>query len=267
MDRLKEKTALITGAGSGIGRAAALLMSAQGALVAAADRDGDAARETARLVEAAGGRALPLTVDVMDEDSVAGMVGATVGEFGRLDVLCNHVGGTDPRADLDLLRLDMAEFDRAVALNVRSTLLGSRHAIPHMIRAGGGSIINTASVAGLVGDVVQISYGAVKAAVINLTKSIAVQYGPHRVRCNAVAPGAVVTPALLDNLPRDVVDDLKRTNALPYLGSPEDIGHTMVFLASDESRYLTGQLIVVDGGMTVQSPAAPGRRAMLPPGY
>ncbi|WP_433364776.1 SDR family NAD(P)-dependent oxidoreductase [Streptosporangium sp. CA-115845] len=266
MDRLKEKVSLITGAGSGIGRAAARLMSAQGALVAVADRDQSAVQETARLIDAAGGRSLAMTVDVMDEDSVADMVSATIREFGRLDVLCNHVGGTNPRVDLDLLRLDMAEFDRAVALNVRSTLLGSRYALPHMIQAGGGSIINTASVAGLVGDVLQISYGAVKAAVINLTKSIAVQYGPYRVRCNAVAPGAVVTPALLANLPQDVVDDLRRTNALPYLGSPEDIGHTMVFLASDESRYLTGQLLVVDGGMTIQSPAAPGRRTMLPPG-
>ncbi|MFF4416505.1 SDR family NAD(P)-dependent oxidoreductase [Streptosporangium sp. NPDC001559] len=261
MDRLKGKVALVTGAGSGIGRAAALLMGAQGARVAVADRDGQAARETADMID--GG--LAVSVDVMDEGSVAAMVGATVAEFGRLDVLCNHVGGTDPRTDLDLLRLDMAEFDRAVALNVRSTLLGCRYALPHMIEAGGGSIVNTASVAGLVGDVLQISYGAVKAAVINLTKSIAVQYGPHRVRCNAVAPGAVVTPALLDNLPRNVVDDLRRLNALPYLGTPEDIGHVMVFLASDESRYLTGQVLVVDGGMTTQSPAAPGRREMLPP--
>ncbi|MFI6928122.1 SDR family NAD(P)-dependent oxidoreductase [Nonomuraea spiralis] len=265
MDRLKDRAALITGAGSGIGRAAAQLMSAQGALVAVADRDQHAAEETGRLIESAGGRALAMTVDVTDEGSVADMVSATVHEFGRLDVLCNHVGGTNPRLDLDLMRLDMAEFDRAVDLNVRSTLLGTRHALPHMIQGGGGSVINTASVAGLVGDVLQISYGAVKAAVINLTKSIAVQYGPDRVRCNAVAPGAVVTPALLDNLPQEVVEGLKRTNALPYLGSPEDIGHTMVFLASDESRYITGQLFVVDGGMTIQSPAAPGRQAMLPP--
>ncbi|MGY3682124.1 SDR family NAD(P)-dependent oxidoreductase [Streptomyces sp. TE33382] len=265
MDRLKDRTALITGAGSGIGRAAAELMSREGARVVAADHDTAAAEETARLIEAAGGRALPVTVDVTDDASMADTVAATVAEFGGLDVLCNHVGGSDPRKDLDLLRLDMDEFERAVALNVRSTLLGSRHAVPHMIEAGGGSIINTASVAGLVGDVLQISYGAVKAAVVNLTKSIAVQYGPHGVRCNAVAPGAVMTPALRDNLPAGVIEALKGYNALPYLGTPEDIGHTMVFLASDESRYLTGQLLVVDGGMTVQSPAVPGRRAMLPP--
>lgn len=264
MDRLKEKVALITGAGSGIGRAAAQLMASQGASVAVADRDQDGVAETARSITAVGGSSVPVTVDVTDEDSVADMVNTTVGEFGRLDVLCNHVGGTNPRLDLDLLRLDMAEFDRAVALNVRSTLLGCRHAMAHMIKSGGGSIINTASVAALDGDVVQISYGAVKAAVVNLTKSIAVQYGPHNIRCNAVAPGAVTTPALQDNLGQDVIDRLKQTNALPYLGSPEDIGQMMVFLASDESRYLTGQLLVVDGGMTIQSPAAAGRRAMLP---
>ncbi|MET9345549.1 SDR family NAD(P)-dependent oxidoreductase [Streptomyces termitum] len=264
MNRLQDKVAVITGAGSGIGRAAARLMAAQGARVVVADHDADAARETAGLVTAGGGEALALTVDVTEEDSVAAMTDATVAEYGALHVLCNHVGGTNPRTDLDVLRMDMAEFDRAVALNVRSTLLGSRHAIPHMIRAGGGSVINTASVAALVGDVLQTSYGAVKAAVVSLTKSLATQYGPHGIRCNAIAPGAVMTPALENNLPQEVIDSLLAVNALPYLGSPEDIAHTMVFLASDESRYLTGQLLVVDGGMTTQSPAAPGRRAMLP---
>ncbi|MHC3819211.1 SDR family NAD(P)-dependent oxidoreductase [Streptomyces sp. DT9] len=264
MNRLHEKVAVITGAGSGIGRAAAELMSKEGARVVVADHDTRAAEETAALITAAGGQALPLAVDVMEEDSIADMISATVNEYGALNVLCNHVGGTNPRTDLDVLRVDMDEFDRAVALNMRSTLLGSRHAIPHMIRAGGGSIINTASVAALVGDVLQTSYGAVKAAVVSITKSVATQYGPQNIRCNAIAPGAVVTPALENNLPQEVVDSLKRGNALPYLGSPEDIGHTMVFLASDESRYLTGQLLVVDGGMTAQSSAAPGRRAMLP---
>ncbi|MCX4734285.1 SDR family oxidoreductase [Streptomyces sp. NBC_01363] len=111
---------------------------------------------------------------------------------------------------------------------MRSTLLGARHAVPHMIRAGGGSVINTASVAALVGDVLQTSYGAVKATVVSITKSIAVQYGPRIVRCNAVAPGAVMTPALENNLPEDVIEALKKGNALSFLGSPEDIGHTMV---------------------------------------
>ncbi|MFD7749957.1 SDR family NAD(P)-dependent oxidoreductase [Streptomyces sp. NPDC059698] len=264
MHRLQDKVAVITGAGSGIGRAAAQLMSAQGARVVVADYDTQAAQETARLITAAGGTALPLTVNVLEENSITTMIDATVEEYGALHVLCNHVGGTNPRTDLDLLRMDMDEFDRAITLNMRSTLLGSRHAIPHMIRAGGGSIINTASVAALVGDVLQTAYGAVKAAVVSITKSTAAQYGPKNIRCNAIAPGAVMTPALENNLPQEVIESLKAGNALPYLGSPEDIAHTMVFLASEESRYLTGQLLVVDGGMTMQSSAAPGRRAMLP---
>lgn len=264
MERLKDKVAVITGAGSGIGRAAAELMSREGARVVVADFHAEAAAESAALIEKEGGRALPVTVDVTDEESIAHMIDSAVGEFGELHVLCNHVGGTNPRLDLDVLRMDMEEFDRAVSRNVRSTLLGTRYALPHLIRSGGGSIINTASVAALAGDVLQTSYGAVKAAVVSLTKSVAVQYGPQNVRCNAVAPGAVVTPALENNLPEGVIESLKQGNALPYLGSPEDIGHTMVFLASDESRYLTGQLLVVDGGMTMQSSAAPGRRAQLP---
>ncbi|MFJ8227423.1 SDR family NAD(P)-dependent oxidoreductase [Streptomyces griseus] len=264
MERLKDKVAVITGGGSGIGRAASRLMSREGARVVVADFSTEAATETAALIEQAGGRALPVTVDVTDEGSIADMIAATVAEFGSLNVLCNHVGGTDPRTDLDVLRMSMDEFDRAVSRNVTSTLLGTRHALPHMIRAGGGSVINTASVAALVGDVLQTSYGAVKAAVVSITKSIAVQYGPQNVRCNAIAPGAVLTPALENNLPPGVIQSLTEGNALPYLGSPEDIGHTMVFLASDESRYLTGQLLVVDGGMTMQSSAAPGRRAQLP---
>ncbi|MFH8439549.1 SDR family NAD(P)-dependent oxidoreductase [Streptomyces sp. NPDC018007] len=264
MHRLQDKVAVITGAGSGIGRAAAQLMSAQGARVVVADYDTQAAQETARLITTVGGTALPLTVNVLEENSITTMIDATVEEYGALHVLCNHVGGTNPRTDLDLLRMDMDEFDRAITLNMRSTLLGSRHAIPHMIRAGGGSIINTASVAALIGDVLQTAYGAVKAAVVSITKSTAAQYGPKNIRCNAIAPGAVMTPALENNLPQEVIESLKAGNALPYLGSPEDIAHTMVFLASEESRYLTGQLLVVDGGMTMQSSAAPGRRAMLP---
>ncbi|WP_184884620.1 SDR family NAD(P)-dependent oxidoreductase [Sphaerisporangium siamense] len=261
---LQNKVVIITGAGSGIGKAAAELMSREAASVLVADLDSAAARDVAEGIVAAGGRAISCEVDVTVEASIAAMVETAVAEFGRLDVLCNHVGGTDPRRDLDLLRLDMDEFDRAVVLNVRSALLATRHALPHLIEAGGGSVVNTVSIGGLLGDSLQIAYGAVKAALINVTRYIAVQYGRQRVRCNAVAPGAVMTPALRDNMPVEAIERLQSHNALPYLGAPEDIGNTMLFLASDESRYMTGQTLVVDGGCTSQSPVAPDRRALLP---
>jgi NAD(P)-dependent dehydrogenase (short-subunit alcohol dehydrogenase family) len=259
-NRLENKRVVITGAASGIGRSAAGLMVGEGALVLIADLDADAAAAAASEI---GGNALGMAVDVMDEGSVAAMIDRAASEFGGIDVLCNHVGGSDPRKDLDLLRLDLAEWDRTMALNARSTVVASRLAIPHMITAGGGSIINTVSVAGLAGDTLQCAYGAAKAAVIRLTQYIATQYGRKGVRCNAVAPGAVMTPALRDNLPAEVIADIRGHNALDLIGDPEDIGWAMVYLASDESRYMTGQTLVLDGGLTAQSPIAASRRRLL----
>jgi NAD(P)-dependent dehydrogenase (short-subunit alcohol dehydrogenase family) len=265
MNRLVDKKIVITGAASGIGRAAAALMVAEGARVLIADRD--AAGAAAAAAEIAGGesagRAVGVAVDVMDEGSVAVMIDRAAAEFGGIDVLCNHVGGSNPKKDLDLLRMDLAEWDRAMVRNARSTVVASRLALPHMISAGGGSIINTVSVAGLAGDTLQCAYGAAKAAVIRLTQYIATQYGRSGVRCNAVAPGAIMTPALRDNLPADVIADIQRHNALDLIGDPEDIGWAMVYLASDESRYMTGQTLVLDGGLTAQSPIAASRRALL----
>lgn len=259
-NRLESKRVIITGAASGIGRAAAELMVGEGARVLIADLDADAAAAAAREI---GDKAIGIAANVLDEDSIAAMIDRAVAEFGGIDVLCNHVGGSDPRRDLDLLRLDLAEWDRTMALNARSTVVASRLALPHMIAGGGGSIINTVSVAGLVGDTLQCAYGAAKAAVIRLTQYIATQYGPNKVRCNAVAPGAIMTPALRDNVPADTIADIRSHNALDLIGSPEDIGWAMVYLASDESRYMTGQTLVLDGGLTAQSPIAASRRHLL----
>ncbi|MFF1942857.1 SDR family NAD(P)-dependent oxidoreductase [Rhodococcus qingshengii] len=263
MNRLESKSVVITGAASGIGRAAAQLMAAEGAKVLVADLDPARAEEAAVAIRETGGNAVGFGVDVMNEDSLAAMIEKAVTEFGGINVLCNHVGGSNPRKDLDLLRMDLDEWDRVMSLNVRSTVVASRLAIPHMNSAGGGSIVNTASVGGLIGDSLQSAYGSAKAAVIRLTQYIAVQYGANGVRCNAVAPGAIMTPALVDNIPADVIDGLKQANALSYLGEPEDIAHAMVYLASDESRYMTGQTLVVDGGLTSKSPLATGRSSML----
>ncbi|WP_031330806.1 SDR family NAD(P)-dependent oxidoreductase [Rhodococcus erythropolis] len=263
MNRLEGKNVVITGAASGIGRAAAQLMAAEGAKVLVADLDPARAEEAAAAIRETGGTALGFGVDVMNEESLAAMIERAVAEFGGINVLCNHVGGSNPRKDLDLLRMDLDEWDRVMSLNVRSTVVASRLAIPHMNSAGGGSIVNTASVGGLIGDSLQSAYGSAKAAVIRLTQYIAVQYGANGVRCNAVAPGAIMTPALVDNIPTDVIDGMKQANALPYLGEPEDIAHAMLYLASDESRYMTGQTLVVDGGLTSKSPLATGRSSML----
>lgn len=262
--RLQHKTAIITGGASGIGLAAARRFAAEGAAVVIGDLNADHAVAAAAQIAESGGSAVGTGVNVMDEESIAALIGRAIDEFGSLHVLCNHVGGSNPRKDLDLLRMDMDEFDKVMALNVRSTVVGSRLALPHMIAAGGGSIINTASVAGLSGDYLQSAYGTAKAAVIRLTQYIATQYGPKNVRCNAVAPGAISSPALLDNLSSEEVEAIVGHNALPFLGEPDDIAGTMLFLASDESRYLTGQLITVDGGMSSHSSIAEDRRGFMP---
>lgn len=264
MNRLRDKVAVITGGASGIGLAAARLMAAEGARVVIGDLEQEKAAEAAAQINAIGGQSLGVAVNAMEDGSIIALVEAAVAEYGALHVMCNHVGGSDPRKDLDLLRLDMDEFDRVMRLNVRSTVIGSRAALPHLIAAGGGSIINTASVGGLSGDFLQVAYGTAKAAVIRLTQYAATQYGAQHVRCNAVAPGAVMTPALQDNLPAEAIESIRGHNALPFVGAPEDIAQAMLFLASEESRYLTGQVLVVDGGMSSHSSIAEDRRALLP---
>lgn len=260
MNRLDGKTAVITGGAGGIGSTAARLMAREGARVLVADLDPQRCETVAESIRAEGGVAVATGLDALDEDSIAAMVERAVEEFGGLHILCNHVGGSDPNKDLDLLNMDMSEWDKAMALNVRSTVVASRHALPHMIAAGGGSIINTASIAALEGDTIQCAYGASKAAVVSLGRYIATQYGPQGVRCNTVAPGAVMTPALRDNLPAEVVESIRQNTSLQSIGEPDDIAHAMVYLASDEARYTTGQLLVIDGGMTSQSAFAPNRR-------
>lgn len=260
MGRLDGQVAVITGAASGIGRAAAGLFAAEGAAVVIGDLRAKDAADAAAEITAAGGTAIGMAVDAMDENSLARLVEAAVDGFGRLDILCNHVGGSNPSRDLDIMGLDMDEFDRVMRLNVRSTIIGCRLAIPHMVKAGGGSIINTASVGGLNGDFVQIAYGTAKAAVIRLTQYVATQVGHQNIRCNAIAPGAVMTPSLADNLPAETIDSIRAHNALPSIGAPIDVAHTMLFLASPESRYITGQVLVVDGGMTSHHAIAETRR-------
>src|SRR6266545_7650999 len=194
MGRLEGKVAIVTGAGSGIGEATARLMAREGASVVVADINGTEAERVAGEL----GRAVAAEVDVSDEPSVVRMVETAVESFGGLDVLHNNASDASSNAlDIDIVTLDMAVFDRLVAVNLKGQFMGCKHAIPHMLaRGGGGSIVNTASIEGFVGRGVRAAYGASKAGVVLLTKAVAAQYGARGIRCNAVAPGLVLTPAV-----------------------------------------------------------------------
>lgn len=255
MGRVKGKVALLTGAASGIGLSAATLLAKEGAKVVIADFNIEGAKEAAEKIKIQGGEASAVFLDASKEESIKSAVDFTVEQYGTINVLFNNVGLTNLQKDLDVVNIDLDEWDRLMNVNTKSVLLGSRFAIPHMIEAGGGSIINTASMAAFAGDSLRTAYGASKAAVSNLTKYIAMQYGKDKIRCNAVAPGLILTPAAKENMPQPVLDIFGKFNALPYHGEADDIGYTVLFLASDESKFITGQTLQVEGGHYVGNPS------------
>jgi NAD(P)-dependent dehydrogenase (short-subunit alcohol dehydrogenase family) len=256
--KLAGRVAIVTGAASGIGRATALVLAAEGAAVVVADLVGEGAERVAREIGAAGGRALAQQTDVADEGSVAAMVEAAVKSFGGLDVLHNNAAATDPAllaGDLDITAMEVAIWDRTLAVNLRGPMLGCKHAIPRMLERGGGSIINTSSASALVGDPVRTAYGISKAGLDSLTRYVATQYGKRGIRCNSIAPGVVATPALAANVPPEMIAIYERSHLTPRLGRPEDIAAAVVFLASDDAAFITGQTLSVDGGLLAHHPA------------
>ncbi|KYG59944.1 SDR family NAD(P)-dependent oxidoreductase [Planococcus maritimus] len=263
MNRVQGKVALVTGGASGIGLSAATLLAQEGASVVIADYNVKGAKQAAASLQKQGLEAMGVFLDAAQEQSIQDAVDFTVEQYGSLQVLFNNVGLTNLQKDLDVLHIDLDEWDRLMNVNVKSVLLGSRFAIPHMIEAGGGSIINTASMAGFTGDAIRSAYGASKAAVVNLTRYIATQYGKDNIRCNGVAPGLILTPAAKNNLSPDVLAIFEKYNALPYHGEADDIGNTVLFLASDESKFITGQTIQVEGGHYIANPTAPDFSSMI----
>lgn len=255
MGRVQGKVALVTGGASGIGLSAATLMAREGAKVVIADFNVDGAREAADYIKCQGGEAVGIFLDAAKEDSIREAVEFTADHYGSLTVLYNNVGLTNLQKDLDVVNIDLDEWDRLMNVNVKSVLLGSRFAIPHMIKAGVGSIINSASMAAFASDATRSAYGASKAAVVNLTRYIATQYGKDHIRCNGVAPGLILTPAAKNNMPPEVLDIFMKFNALPYHGEADDIGNTVLFLASNESKFITGQTIEVEGGHYMGNPS------------
>ena len=252
--RLAGKVALITGAGSGIGRATAVRFAAEGARVGVLDLSADAAAETAKLIDAAGGQALPLAADVVDSGQVAEAVEAVVSRYGHLDVLYNNAG-VDSRGSVAVAEED--DWDRCFGVNVKGTFLTSRAALRHM--GTGSSIINQGSVAGLVGVANFAAYCAAKGAVIALTRSMAVDLAPRGVRVNVICPGTVFTPLMEPMLRARGDGDLQAGLAktlvkypIGRLGDPTDIANVALFLASDEAAFMTGSVVAADGGMTAQ---------------
>lgn len=249
--RLKGKRAIITGAGAGIGRATALKMAGEGAAVMLADLKIEAAEETRALIEKAGGKAIEHAVNMADDASVAAMVDKAVAAFGGLDILVNNAGIVhgDDNGPTDTTA---AAWEKTLAVNLTGVFLGCKHAIPAMLKGGGGSIVNLGSIVALVGSAYpQIAYTAAKGGVVAMTREIAVQYARLGLRCNAVCPGPVGTE-LLRSFLNSEDRWVKRRRYMPMgrLGLPEEIANVIAFLASDEASYINGVALPIDGGIT-----------------
>ena len=252
--RLAGKNALITGGGSGIGRAMALAFVAEGAQVIVADMRGDDAEETVLQVVQAGGNAAAFQADVSRSADVQAMIAACLDRFPRIDVLCNNAGIGSTQSVVDTPE-DL--WEAVFAVNVRGMFLCSKYAIPHMIAAGGGVIVNTASVAGLVGIKNRAAYCASKGAVVSLTRAMAVDHVQQKIRCNCICPGTVDSPwvgRLLDAAPDPAAERAALVARQPMgrLGTPEEVARAAVYLASDDADFVTGSALVIDGGLTAQ---------------
>ena len=252
---LEGKVAIVTGAGSGIGRASAGRLARAGAKVVVADINLAGAEETVTQIADAGGEAAAVEADVSDESSVSAMVAATVDRFGSLQLLHNNAADVVIiQRDVDITSMDTEVWDRTLQVNLRGPMLGCKHAIPHMLAAGGGAIVTTSSTSGQFGDLSRVAYGVSKAGIDSLTRYVATLYGKQGIRCNAVAPGVVRTPALIANVPADQIELFRRNHLTPDIAEPNDVAEVVAFLLSDAAAYITGQVVNVDGGLVCHTP-------------
>lgn len=249
--RLPNKVALITGAGSGIGRESSYLFASEGAAVVAVDVNQDAAAETARAIVGEGGKAIALKADVSKDADCAAMVAASESEFGKLDVLFNNAGIMHS-ADDDAVSTDEEVWDLTMAINAKGVFLGCKHGIPALRRAGGGSIINTASFVAVLGAATpQVAYTASKGAVLAMTRELAVVHARENIRVNALCPGPLNTEMLMKFLDTDEKKQ-RRLVHIPMgrFGEAKEMAQAALWLASDESSFTTGSTFLVDGGIT-----------------
>lgn len=245
--RLQDKVAIVTGAGQGIGKAIAVRFAQEGAKVVVADVNEATAQEAANEITGSGGQALAVQVNVTDAASVDGMIKATLGWGGRLDVLVNNAGITK---DAQLRKMTEEQWDAVLNVNLKGVWMCGKAAAIVMADQGKGSIINASSISGLHGNFGQSNYTATKGGMIAMTKTWAIELGPKGVRVNVVAPGWTQTP-MLETVPEKVLETVKGRTPLRRFGMPEDMANVYLFFASDESAFVTGQVIEVDGGLTL----------------
>lgn len=270
MGRLEGKVAIITGAASGLGRASAIRFAREGAAVIAADLNSQGAEMLVSEIAAAGGRAVYQRTDVTSEADIKAAVERAVREYGRLDVTYNNAGVVGALGTIE--STTEIDWDKTFAILTKAVFFGIKHSIAPMRNAGGGSIISTASIAGLTGSFRLHAYSAAKAAVINLTRTAALETGKDRIRVNCICPGVISTPLVYEGLPggKEGLDPmLANAQAIGRAGQAEDIANMALFLASDEAAWITGAAMVVDGGFTAGTPFSlgPGREQQLTSGY
>jgi len=252
MGKLDGKVALITGAASGIGRATALLFAKEGAKVAVADYVPAGGQETVRMIEEAGGEAIFIEADVSKAADVERMVKKTVNKYGRIDILYNNAGIMGRY--IFTADTPEKEWDNIISINLKGVFLGSKYAIPVMLNQGEGVIINTASTAGMMGLPGLPAYCASKAGVIQLTKTMALEYADQNIRVNCICPGGILTPMSQPPDQAEALPPFRQSQPMRRMGQPEEVARAALYLASDDSSFVTGAALVVDGGWTTGMP-------------
>jgi NAD(P)-dependent dehydrogenase (short-subunit alcohol dehydrogenase family) len=253
MGRVEGKVAIVTGAGSGIGRASAMLLAKEGAKTVVVDRNAEAGEETVRMIKEAGGEAIFVKADVSKVEDIKKMVRTAVSTYGKLNILFNNAGfihEVAPTADAS-----EEVFDETIATNLKGAFMGMKYAIPEMLRIGGGSIINIASIAGTKGVTNAPAYAASKGGVLALSRATAIEYATQNIRVNCISPGTISTPAMAALMKDD--PEIKRNyeEAVPQgrLGRPDEVAQVVLFLASDEASHVTGEKLAIDGGLEADS--------------
>ena len=254
--RFEGKVAIVTGGAGGIGSEVARALARSGAQVVVADLDEAGAHRVAEEIRAAGGESAAVRVDLAEEADVVAMVDATLDRYGGIDILDNNAALTAaPVLARDTAVAEMAidVWDQMMSVNLRSQMLTCKHAIPHLLARGGGAIVNMSSGAALNGDMTRTAYSVSKAGISTFTKYVATQYGRQGVRANTIVPGLILTDPVRAQVPPAMLEAYSRTLLTPFVGEPRDIAHLVLFLVSDDARYITGQSICIDGGMSAHS--------------